>query len=113
MLGAIFSKWGIIIMAALAVLAYVKVDKIKAVRHAVAEIVAVQELAAARAEIGVANLRREVAEASLAGLRDSIDEADEENARLEAEIATFETSTDVDPSGVVSATVYQRLRNRR
>jgi len=99
-----------LVIVALALFAWHKLDKRSAVREAVIEYVAQTELSAARAQIAEANRRAEIAETQAAQLAEREQVTRGELIRLHAEIEQYEAENDIPTSGRVEPSVFDRLR---
>lgn len=99
-----------LVIVALALFTWHKLDKRSAVREAVMEYVAQTELSAARAQIAEANRRAEIAETQAAQLSEREQVTRGELIRLHAEIEQYEAENDIPTSGRVEPSVFDRLR---
>ena len=99
-----------LVIVALALFAWHKLDKRSAVREAVMEYVAQTELSAARAQIAEANRRAAVAAEAVEQLEERVQVARGEAQRLAVEIEQYEAENDIPISGRVEPDLFNRLR---
>lgn len=99
-----------LVIVALALFAWHKLDKRSAVREAVMEYVAQTELSAARAQIAEANRRAAVAAEAVEQLEERVQAARGEAQRLAVEIEQYEAENDIPISGRVEPDLFDRLR---
>lgn len=99
-----------LVIVALALFAWHKMDKRSAVREAVMEYVAQTELFAARAQIAEANRRAAVAAEAVEQLEERVQVARGEAQRLAVEIEQYEAENDIPISGRVEPDLFNRLR---
>ena len=99
-----------VVVIALALFGWHKLDKSSAVRAAVMKYVADVELTAARAQIAEANRRARIATEANTRLDEKMQAAQGDALRYEAEIEAYEQQTTVSADGRVSNDLFDRLR---
>jgi uncharacterized protein YlxW (UPF0749 family) len=99
-----------VVIVAVALFAWHKLDKSSAVRGAVTEYVAATEIAALRAQITEANRRAAIAREAAERLQERVQAAQGEALRLAAEIEQYEAENDIPISGRVEPDLARRLR---
>ena len=99
-----------VVIVAVALFAWHKLDKSSAVRSAVSEYVAATEIAALRAQIAEANRRAAIANEAAERLQERVQAAQGEALRLAAEIEQYEAENDIPISGRVEPDLARRLR---
>ena len=106
------SRIGIVCIIAGALFLWHKFDKSSAVRRAVAEYVAAEELAAVNSELRETQRRAAVTMAANERLRQAAAEAEEMAATAEQELEAYVQANPIDPDCVVDDAVIERMRHR-
>ena len=99
-----------VVIVAVSLFAWHKLDKSSAVRSAVSEYVAATEITALRAQIAEANRRAAIAREAADRLQERVQAAQGEALRLAAEIEQYEAENDIPTSGRVEPDLARRLR---
>lgn len=99
-----------VVVVAIALFAWHKIDKNSAIRAAVMEYVADVELTAARAQIAEANRRAAIAAAATSQLQERVQVAEGEAIRIAREIEQYEAENEIPTSGRVDGGIFDRLR---